>query len=146
MFPPPQQKQPEIDATMLAMYYFTQFSDSCIGRAALGSGAGKKNPYKIHPLIIGYVSGLAFGVFFASIRYSDFNPASMANPNATQSFAELPLRQQFKEAMRDTGRSAVSSAKNFGKIGGLYAGTECIIESVVFLFKVGLMIVVSGKA
>lgn len=43
---------------------------------------------------------------------------------------DLPVRQQLKHGLKDMGRSAWSSAKNFGMIGAIFAGTECCIEGV----------------
>ena len=42
--------------------------------------------------------------------------------------ASLPLRQQLKAGLRDMGARSFSSAKNFGKVGAIFAGTECCIE------------------
>lgn len=49
------------------------------------------------------------------------------NPTA-QSITSLPLRQQLKAGFRDLGTRSFSSAKNFGKVGAIFAGTECCIE------------------
>ena len=43
-----------------------------------------------------------------------------------QGGAKLRLRQAFKEA----GRRSFSYAKNFGLIGAIFSGTECVIEKV----------------
>jgi mitochondrial import inner membrane translocase subunit TIM22 len=43
---------------------------------------------------------------------------------------DLPLRQQLKLGLIDMRKTAVSSGKNFGAIGMLYAGTECCIEGL----------------
>jgi mitochondrial import inner membrane translocase subunit TIM22 len=49
------------------------------------------------------------------------------NPNA-QAITALPLRQQPKAGFKDLGSRSFSSAKNFGKIGAIFSGTECCIE------------------
>ena len=47
-----------------------------------------------------------------------------------QQLANLPLRQQLRRGFQDMGSRSFSSAKNFGLIGAIFAGTECCIESV----------------
>lgn len=47
-----------------------------------------------------------------------------------QQMASLPLREQLRRGFRDMGSRSYSSAKNFGKVGAIFAGTECCIESV----------------
>lgn len=41
----------------------------------------------------------------------------------------LPLKEQFRSMYRQMRARSVSSAKNFGLIGAIFAGTECCIES-----------------
>lgn len=48
----------------------------------------------------------------------------------SQRLVDLPLRQQLREGFKDMGKRSYSSAKGFGLIGGMFAGTECVIESV----------------
>ncbi len=70
--------------------------------------------------------GGVMGIFLSSFRYSDFNPAnSMGQP-----LSEMPLRVQMKEALKDTYTSSFRTAKSFAKIGGLFATSECVIETV----------------
>ena len=45
-----------------------------------------------------------------------------------QDITKLPLRQQLRAGLRDMGRTAYSSGKNFGLIGAIFSGTECCIE------------------
>jgi len=49
------------------------------------------------------------------------------NPNAA-TITSLPLREQLKRGFKDMGTRSLSSAKNFGKVGAIFAGTECCIE------------------
>ena len=44
--------------------------------------------------------------------------------------ADMPLKQQIKVQFADMGKRAYSSAKNFGYIGMIYSGVECVVESV----------------
>lgn len=49
------------------------------------------------------------------------------NPNAA-AVQSLPMREQIKAGFKDMGSRSYSSAKNFGKVGAIFAGTECCIE------------------
>ncbi len=42
----------------------------------------------------------------------------------------LPVREQLRRGLKDMGRASFSSAKNFGLVGAIFAGTECCIEGV----------------
>ena len=45
-----------------------------------------------------------------------------------QALVSLPMREQLKRGFYDMGAKSYSSAKNFGLIGMIFAGTECCIE------------------
>ena len=47
-----------------------------------------------------------------------------------QQLSDLPLRVQLRKGFRDMGSRSFSSAKNFGLVGAIFAGTECCIEGV----------------
>lgn len=47
-----------------------------------------------------------------------------------QTQAGLNTTQKAREVFRDMGRGMWSSGKGFGKVGALFAGIECVIESV----------------
>lgn len=49
---------------------------------------------------------------------------------AGQQLANLPLREQLRRGFKDMGTRSFSSAKNFGLVGAMFAGTECCIEGV----------------
>ncbi len=51
---------------------------------------------------------------------------------AGQQLADLPLREQLRRGFKDMGTRSFSSAKNFGLVGAMFAGTECCIEGVRF--------------
>jgi mitochondrial import inner membrane translocase subunit TIM22 len=69
------------------------------------------------------MTGLAIGAFFSlmssSFAYED--PLMRQNLSTTQKASEI-----FKEM----GRGMWRSGKGFGKVGALFAGVECVIESV----------------
>lgn len=47
-----------------------------------------------------------------------------------QSLTDLPMREQLRRGFKDMGARSFSSAKNFGLVGAMFAGTECCIEGV----------------
>ena len=47
-----------------------------------------------------------------------------------QELAKLPLKEQLRRGFKDMGTRSFSSAKNFGLVGAIFAGTECCIEGV----------------
>ena len=49
---------------------------------------------------------------------------------AGQQLASLPLKEQLRRGFKDMGTRSFSSAKNFGLVGAIFAGTECCIEGV----------------
>ncbi|KAK0117916.1 Mitochondrial import inner membrane translocase subunit tim22 [Cadophora gregata] len=86
--------------------------ESCPGKTAVSG-------------VMGFALGGAFGLFMASMQYDTplHTPGS-----AGATVASLPLREQLKAGLRDMGARSFSSAKNFGKVGAIFAGTECCIE------------------
>ena len=54
---------------------------------------------------------------------------------AGQQLADLPLREQLRRGFKDMGTRSFSSAKNFGLVGALFAGTECCIEGVSLIIN-----------
>lgn len=63
---------------------------------------------------------------------------------AGQAVVDLPLREQLRRGFRDMGSRSFSSAKNFGVVGAIFAGTECCIEGVSCKFLY-LLLNTSGK-
>ncbi|KHJ34429.1 putative mitochondrial import inner membrane translocase subunit tim22 [Erysiphe necator] len=74
--------------------------------------------------VMGFALGGVFGLFMASMHYDTPIHTSGTAENAKS----LPLRQQLKAGFKDMGSRSLSSAKNFGKVGAIFAGTECCIE------------------
>ncbi|KAN0099643.1 mitochondrial import inner membrane translocase, subunit Tim17/22 [Hyaloscypha variabilis] len=97
--------------TMAAVRSMQMLMESCPGKTAVSG-------------VMGFALGGAFGLFMASMQYD--TPLA-TNPNAA-AITSLPLRQQLKQGFRDLGSRSFSSAKNFGKVGAIFAGTECCIE------------------
>jgi hypothetical protein len=48
----------------------------------------------------------------------------------TEEFQKMSTKQQLKLTLKDMGTKTYSSAKNFAVVGAVFAGTECIIETV----------------
>lgn len=76
---------------------------------------------------MGFGLGGLFGLFMASMRYDTPLSAGMPGGVGTQ-IKEIPMRQQIAMGFKDMGRSSWSSAKNFGYIGAIFAGSECVVE------------------
>ena len=47
-----------------------------------------------------------------------------------QALTGLPMKEQLRRGFKDMGVRSFSSAKNFGLVGMIFAGTECCIEGV----------------
>ena len=71
-----------------------------------------------------------------------------------QALTNLPLKEQLRRGFKDMGTRSLSSAKNFGMVGAIFAGTECCIEGVRFpqigKFSIGheltgILVTVPGK-
>ena len=85
--------------------------ESCPGKLAMSG-------------VMGFGLGGVFGLFMSSMRYD--TPMST---NATgTAIASLPVKEQLRQGFKEMGRASWSSAKNFGYIGAIFAGTECAIE------------------
>ena len=52
---------------------------------------------------------------------------------AGAAISNLPVREQFRRGLKDMARSSYGSARNFGVVGAMFAGTECCIEGVCFV-------------
>lgn len=74
--------------------------------------------------VMGFALGGVFGLFMASMQYD----TPMHTSHTAAATMSLPLRQQIKAGLKDMGTRSLSSAKNFGKVGAIFAGTECCIE------------------
>eukprot|EP00158_Paraphelidium_tribonemae_P000864 Partr_v1_DN23559_c0_g1_i4_m14327 putative mitochondrial import inner membrane translocase, subunit len=73
---------------------------------------------------VGFLAGGAFGVVMSSFEISSLSPSYLDDSKPPPS-----LRVQMREALKDTGRRSFSMAKNFAVVGGVFATTECCIET-----------------
>lgn len=71
--------------------------------------------------VAGFAMGAAFGLFMSSFEY--------AGPVMNEDLVKQTTKQQIKHAFKDMGTRSMSMAKNFGKVGMIYSGSECCIES-----------------
>ncbi|KAL9055732.1 MAG: hypothetical protein Q9162_003368 [Coniocarpon cinnabarinum] len=96
--------------------YVQAFMESCPAKTAMAGFAG-------------FALGGMFGLFMSSMRYD--TPMSSALPGAPgAAISELPWRQQLRHGLTDMGKASYSSARNFGTVGAVFSGTECIIEGL----------------
>jgi import inner membrane translocase subunit TIM22 len=79
-------------------------------------------------LIVGFGIGAFFSLMSASFAYED--------PYLRQQTqAGLNTAQKAREVFREMGKGMWKSGKGFGKVGALFAGIECVIESVRLFFS-----------
>ncbi|KAG8813041.1 Mitochondrial import inner membrane translocase subunit tim22, partial [Serendipita sp. 399] len=85
--------------------YMGMASESCIFKSALSGG-------------LGFGLGAFFSMMSTSFAYDD--------PLAR---TDLSTRKKTVEMFKDMGRGMWRSGRSFGKVGALYSGVECVIES-----------------
>lgn len=91
-----------------------QFMSSCPGKSIISG-------------VTGFSLGGVLGLFMASMAYD----TPLHTPlSSVGKIAEIPMTQQIKLQFADMGKRSYSSAKNFGYMGLIYAGVECVVESV----------------
>ena len=90
---------------------FETVIESCPGKTVISAGAG-------------FALGGLFGMFMSSVDWQ----------STTEEFQKLSTKEQLKRTARDMGSKTLSSAKNFGKVGAIFSGSECLIEQVSFPF------------
>ncbi|KAG5342616.1 Mitochondrial import inner membrane translocase subunit TIM22 [Termitomyces sp. J132] len=90
--------------------YTATFMESCAVKTVLAGGAG-------------FGIGAFFSLMSASFAYED--PLLRQ-----QTQAGMNTAQKAREIFKEMGRGMWSSGKGFGKVGALFAGIECVIESV----------------
>ncbi|KAL7277773.1 hypothetical protein ACG7TL_008716 [Trametes sanguinea] len=85
--------------------YMTVAMESCVAKTAIAGGGG-------------FVIGAFFSLMSSSFAYED--PLLRQN---------LSTQQKAREIFKEMGRGMWKSGKGFGKVGALFAGVECVIES-----------------
>ena len=80
--------------------------ESCPAKSILSTGAG-------------FAMGGLFGMFMSSVDTS----------SSLDKYNEMTTRQQIRYTLKDMGSKSFSTAKQFAVVGGIFAGTECIIET-----------------
>ena len=84
----------------------------CILMLAKGGELSHKSPIS-HPHLTGFGLGGAFGLFMSGLD----SPVTSEKMTA-------------RETLRDMGTKSKSYAKNFALVGLMFAGSECMLESV----------------
>ncbi|KAI0138433.1 mitochondrial import inner membrane translocase subunit tim-22 [Pestalotiopsis sp. NC0098] len=92
-----------------------QMMESCFGKTVMSG-------------VMGFGMGGLFGMFMASMSYDTPYHVPGAPGAAPKEIASLPLRQQLATGFKDMGTRSYGMAKNFGKVGAMFAGIECGIE------------------
>ncbi|KIJ31258.1 hypothetical protein M422DRAFT_783813 [Sphaerobolus stellatus SS14] len=82
--------------------------ESCAGKTTMAAG-------------MGFGIGAFFSLMSTSFAYED--------PLLRPQIAGQTTVQKSAEIFKDMGRGMYRSGKGFGKVGGLFAGFECVIES-----------------
>lgn len=99
----------QAEAGALAMVNFMQ---SCPGKTVTAG-------------VMGFGLGGVFGLFMSSMSYD-----TAMGINEVNKVSHLPFKQQMKIQFTDMGKRSWASARNFGKIGAIYSGVECCVESL----------------
>ncbi|KAI0628947.1 mitochondrial import inner membrane translocase subunit TIM22 [Trametes polyzona] len=85
--------------------YMTMGMESCVAKTVIAGGGG-------------FVIGAFFSLMSSSFAYED--PLLRQN---------LSTQQKAREIFKEMGRGMYKSGKGFGKVGALFAGIECVLES-----------------
>ncbi len=96
--------------------------ESCVGKTTMAGVLGTStfvSAISVLKHLLGFAAGGFFSLMSSSFAYED--PLLRQNLNTTQKSMEI---------FKDMGRGMWRSGKGFGKVGALYAGIECVIESV----------------
>ncbi|EPT00377.1 hypothetical protein FOMPIDRAFT_1023780 [Fomitopsis schrenkii] len=88
--------------------YMTMGMESCVAKTILAGG-------------MGFGIGAFFSLMSTSFAYED--------PLLRQTTGNLSRTQKASEIFKDMGKGMWRSGKGFGKVGALFAGIECVIES-----------------
>jgi mitochondrial import inner membrane translocase subunit TIM22 len=106
--------------------YMSMGSESCVFKSVLAGGLGLYLFRVLKGLLAKeklHVEGFGMGAFFsmmsASFAYED--------PLAR---TDLSTRKKTVEMFKDMGKGMWRSGRSFGKVGALYSGVECVVESV----------------
>jgi import inner membrane translocase subunit TIM22 len=102
---------PLVSHTNMITPQMQQSMESCPGKLAMSG-------------VMGFGLGGVFGLFMSSMRYD----TPLATTAAGTAVSSLPVKEQLRQGFKEMGRASWSSAKNFGYIGAIFAGTECAIE------------------
>ncbi|TPX75120.1 hypothetical protein CcCBS67573_g03610 [Chytriomyces confervae] len=98
-----------------AQMAITQLTEACPTKSVLA-------------LTAGFALGGVFGMFMSSM--------DMSSQMEFEKYQNMSTREQIRHTLRDMGSRSYATAKNFAIVGAVFAGSECVIESVrLFLFS-----------
>ena len=111
--------------------YGAMAMESCAVKTVLAGGAGTfiNTPCTVlyslssYHLIAGFGIGAFFSLMSASFAYEDPYLRS-------QTQAALSNTQKASAIFKEMGKGMWTSGRGFAKVGALYAGIECVVESV----------------
>ncbi|EPY50687.1 TIM22 inner membrane protein import complex subunit Tim22 [Schizosaccharomyces cryophilus OY26] len=97
---------PEEKSMMLQSKIVTFMQESCVFKSIAAGG-------------MGFGLGGIFGLFMSSLDMQSMDPQ----------IYEKKFREQLRIQLKDMGSRSYSSAKSFGVLGLIFAGSECSIEA-----------------
>ncbi|EPX72360.1 TIM22 inner membrane protein import complex subunit Tim22 [Schizosaccharomyces octosporus yFS286] len=97
---------PEEKSMLLQSKIVTFVQESCVFKSIAAGG-------------MGFGLGGIFGLFMSSLDMQSMDPQ----------IYEKKFREQFRIQLREMGTRSYSSAKSFGVLGLIFAGSECCIEA-----------------
>ncbi|KAI8840121.1 mitochondrial import inner membrane translocase subunit Tim22 [Chytriomyces cf. hyalinus JEL632] len=92
-----------------AQMAITQLTEACPTKSVLA-------------LTAGFALGGVFGMFMSSM--------DMSSQMEFEKYQNMSTREQIRHTLRDMGSRSYATAKNFAIVGAVFAGSECVIESV----------------
>ncbi len=115
--------------------YMTMGMESCAAKTLIAGGGGESRIRgsalsSLEHLFrneICYTLGFAIGAFFSLMSASFAYEDPLLRPQAA---GALSTTQKASEIFKEMGRGMWRSGKGFAKVGALFAGIECVIESV----------------
>ena len=131
---PPGITEEERENYMQARKYqngMTMGMESCVAKTAIAGGGGASllsatccsgcamGVHRPRRAWLGFVIGAFFSLMSSSFAYED--------PLLRQT---LSTQQKARAIFKEMGQGMYKSGKGFGKVGALFAGIECVIESV----------------
>lgn len=116
--------------------WMTMGMESCVAKTVIAGGGGEfrvvralflKFLERLFRSLFLFILGFAIGAFFSLMSASFAYEDPLLRQQTTGS---LTTTQKASEVFKEMGRGMWRSGKGFAKVGALFAGIECVIESV----------------